>query len=218
MLLNYDTNKKYEESIAKYFDKESSTIDNRQEKKLFSKTALTHIESITSQKAQTSLDVGCGSGRILSQLLENGAQQAIGIDLSPKMIALATQNLEKKSLLQRTTLINGSFLEYPPEKIDAVSLHRVLCCHPDRKHMLEQTLAYQPRIIALTIPRQWIFIRIPLNIVIHVRKLLKKHGFLPYMHKQKSIDQQLIKAGYVVQKRVKTMIWVTTIYLKQSLK
>lgn len=208
--------KKDEDGIAKFFDRESNSMDNHQEKKNLSKTAFAHIDSITNQKAKTAVDVGCGSGRILIQLLENGVQQVTGIDLSSKMIELASKNVEKKTFVQHVKLINGSFLEITPEKIDALSLHRVLCCHPDRERMLEQAIAYHPDIIVLTIPKQWIFLRIPLNILIKLRNLLKRHEFLPYMHKQKVIDKQLAMAGYISQKQVKTFIWVTTVYQKKS--
>lgn len=54
------------------------------------------------------LDVGCGTGRWLEILLKSGARTAVGIDLSPAMLAQAG----RKSLLQMR-LVRGDCLKLP---------------------------------------------------------------------------------------------------------
>lgn len=48
------------------------------------------MNHVSKYKLKTALDVGCGSGRYASALAELGLKKIVGIDLSPKMLELAT--------------------------------------------------------------------------------------------------------------------------------
>ena len=125
------------------------------------------------------------------------------------MIELAQQRLEKRGYTEKSRIENISFLDYTFEKdLDAVSLHRVLCCHPDRQAMLNKAISGNPKLI--TIPRRWFFMRIALKLVSVLRKI--KPGFRPYLHSYKQIDQQLQKSNYQLIDTFKTFIWVTKTY------
>jgi SAM-dependent methyltransferase len=54
------------------------------------------------------LDVGCGPGRVAEAVLDAGAASYVGIDLSPRMLALARRRLQGR---ERVELIEGDFLE-----------------------------------------------------------------------------------------------------------
>jgi SAM-dependent methyltransferase len=54
------------------------------------------------------LDVGCGPGRVAEAVLDAGAASYVGIDLSPRMLALARQRLEGRVSIE---LIEGDFLD-----------------------------------------------------------------------------------------------------------
>ncbi|KHJ89285.1 methyltransferase domain protein [Oesophagostomum dentatum] len=53
------------------------------------------------------LDVGCGSGRIGRDILENGASEVVGIDNSEKMIEIAKQAFQD----ERQQFLQGSILD-----------------------------------------------------------------------------------------------------------
>lgn len=57
----------------------------------------------------TIVDVGCGSGLLSLELAERTSGKIIGIDLSPKMLALAGKNKDKKE--QKRKRKRGEFLE-----------------------------------------------------------------------------------------------------------
>ena len=78
--------------------------------------------------ASSILDIGCGYGRTLSELLENNYRNLNGIDSSAEMIKLA----RKKTQLSDDILKVGSAinLSYANNKFDAVLLFAVLNCLP----------------------------------------------------------------------------------------
>ena len=64
------------------------------------------------------LDVGCGPGRVAEAVLGAGAARYVGIDFSPRMLALARRRLEQHGAVE---LIEGDFLELDlPETFDVV--------------------------------------------------------------------------------------------------
>jgi len=54
------------------------------------------------------LDVGCGPGRVAEAVLDAGAASYVGIDLSPRMLALARERLEGRGPVD---LMEGNFLD-----------------------------------------------------------------------------------------------------------
>ena len=72
------------------------------------------------------IDVGTGTGRVLERLAPH-AEQALGLDLSREMLAVARANLEAAGL-RNCSLRQGDMysLPLPPGSVDAVTLHQVL--------------------------------------------------------------------------------------------
>ena len=70
------------------------------------------------------LDVGCGYGRTLNELYNNGYKNGIGIDFSEKMIE------KGKSLYPHLTfeIMEEGKTKYPENTFDAVILFAVLTC------------------------------------------------------------------------------------------
>ena len=201
-----------EKLIAKMFDNESEDYFKEYEKKGLPKTAEIQIDSIIDAKASTVIDVGSGPGVLMIKMLERGVQHVTGIDLSPKMIEISKNEIEKKNLGAKTELIQGSFLEILPKKVDAISLHRVLCCHPDREVMIDKSLSHEPNLITFTSLRDWKLMRIFLKLMKGVRKLIRGKFFLPFIPKFNEIDKQLKKEGYYPATTYKSKLWITKTY------
>lgn len=73
------------------------------------------------------LDVGCATGRLLEQLAHAGAAQLAGVDLAPKMVALAQQKLANyQSTIALKTADAEDNLPWPNEFFDVVTLTGVL--------------------------------------------------------------------------------------------
>ncbi len=203
-----------EKYISKTFNGQSKHFDKSDTNGL-SKTAIHHIDQISQdQSLETAIDVGSGTGGILEGLLDHNLSFVYGVDLAPNMIELAQKRLEQKGYLNKSKIENISFLDYSFEKnIDAISLHRVLCCHPDRVGMLQKAISAKPKLIVITIPRRWFFLRIGIIIASALRKI--KKGFRPYLHKYNEIDSQLKQANYQLIDVFKTGMWITRTYKLQ---
>ncbi len=200
-----------EENIALFFNNESNNMSTRQETKGLPESAIHQNDLIVGSNAHLALDIGSGPGNVLIDLIDKGVDSAIGIDLSPKMSEIAIKNIKKHDMDDRAEIIVGSFLDTDfDRKIDAISMHRVLCCHPDREGMLSKSMAINPQIITLTVPRDWKIMRVVMAVVGVVLDKLGK--FRPFIHSQKVIDNQLSKNGYTIIDRLKGKIWVTSTY------
>ncbi|OLS26543.1 MAG: tRNA (cmo5U34)-methyltransferase [Candidatus Heimdallarchaeota archaeon LC_3] len=203
-----------EKLITKAFDNESEDYFKGYEKKSIPKTAEVQIDSIIEAKSSTVIDVGSGPGVIMIKMLDQGVQHVTGIDLSPKMIEIAQKEIEKKNLVAKTELIEGSFLEIVPKKVDAIFLHRVLCCHPDREVMIDKSVSHDPNIITFTSLRDWKLLRGGLVVVKGIRKLIRGKFFLPFVPRFSEIDEQLKKEGYYPITTYKSKLWITKTYKK----
>lgn len=200
-----------EKAISHFFNAESKRMAKRHDEKDLSWTIKGQLDDIFLINAKSVIDVGSGPGTVLIELLENGVQVVIGVDLSPEMNKEAKRRLEEKGFTDKQyKLYSNSFLDIKPVQMDAVSLHRVLCCHPDRLSMIEKSIIYQPQIITLTVPRSWLLFKVFLGIFGLFTKITG--SFRPYIHSQSKIDQQLAEAGYEIKKRRKGLGWVQTTY------
>jgi len=198
-------------NISNFFDKESKSMKDRHEDEGIPESMQQQVQAIIDAKVGTALDVGSGPGSLLLELLRGGTDKVIGLDLSADMNKVAHDRVEKEEFSDRVTLYEGSFLDLTiAEQPEAVSLHRVLCCHPDREGMLRQSVSYKPSIITLSIPREWKLFRLSVAMLGVVAKI--KKSFRPYIHSQKSVDTQLLSEGYQLTSRHKGRWWITSTY------
>lgn len=66
------------------------------------------VSVVARHPAPEVLDLGCGPGRVAEAVIEAGAKRYVGIDVSPRMLALARRRLERH---QAVELIEGDFLD-----------------------------------------------------------------------------------------------------------
>ncbi|MCH8905824.1 MAG: class I SAM-dependent methyltransferase [Candidatus Heimdallarchaeota archaeon] len=207
-----------EKKIGAFFNSESESLAEKHTDKGIPSTAQDHIDIVCDSNAKSVIDVGSGPGSLLIEMLKRGVEVGIGVDLAGDMNQIATRRLKEAKIVQdRYEIIEGSFLElnkdnFPEimDQYDAVSLHLVLCCHPDREGMLNQTTKFKPKTIVLTVPRTWILMRAIVGIYGLISKI-RRH-FQPYVHSQRSIDRQLLNAGYKLTNRKKTLMLVMSSY------
>jgi magnesium-protoporphyrin O-methyltransferase len=78
------------------------------------------------------LEIGCGTGYLHQQLLRSGADSAVGIDLSARMLEEARAEARAHGLAERTEYREGDFVELAEGlgRADIVILDKVICCYP----------------------------------------------------------------------------------------
>jgi len=208
------TTKNTEGKIASFFNRESSHMEEHQKENGIPESMNEQVRALLDEEVESVLDVGSGPGSLLLELAHGGVEDLVGMDLSPEMNTIAERRLKDEGF-ENIKIIQGSFLEEDLERqLEAISMHRVLCCHPNREGMLDQSMRYQPRLITLTIPRDWKILRLLVGGFGIMARLT--HSFRPYIHTQRRVDQQLQKHGYQVIKRHKGWMWVTTTYRLQQ--
>lgn len=99
------------------FDSEAQIYENTSDGKFCSRVYPAIIETIDSAHGQSLLDVGCGTGIILSKIAKKS--RLCGIDLSAQMIERAKETLKDKAELK---IGDAGALPFPAETFDTV------CC------------------------------------------------------------------------------------------
>ena len=200
-----------EKGIGKFFDNESESFSKKHDEKGVPWSAQAQIDDIVSAGSKTAIDVGSGPGSVIKAMIEDGLDHVAGVDLSDDMNKLAIERLQNANIdATKFSITNDSFLSFEHQDVDAVSLHRVLCCHPDREGMLEKSISYNPKIISLTVPRPWIMMKLVIKIYTFFAK--RKGNFHPYGHSQRGIDKQMLENKYEINSRKKGLAWVQTTY------
>ncbi|MCE7736454.1 MAG: class I SAM-dependent methyltransferase [Candidatus Heimdallarchaeota archaeon] len=200
-----------EEAISVFFDDEAKSMASKHDEKGLPATAQAHVDDILSSGAKTVIEVGSGPGSVMIKLLEGGIDHVTGVDLSSKMNKIANERLEEANIdPSKYSITKQSFLDLEEQQVGAISLHRVLCCHPDREGMLEKSISYNPKIVTLTVPRPWLLMRFVIKIFAIFAK--RSSSFHPYGHSQEGIDNQMTENNYKVTSRKKGWIWVQTSY------
>jgi ubiquinone/menaquinone biosynthesis C-methylase UbiE len=67
-------------------------------------------------KGKTVCDIGCGSGRFVTELARRGASRVLGIDVAPEMLKLARQMVTEAGVAGRCEFVNTDVLNWKPEE------------------------------------------------------------------------------------------------------
>ncbi len=209
-----DQLKKREEAIGRFFSKEASGWGERHDDKGIPASAKLHVDAVIENNSESVIDVGAGPATVLLKMIEGGVKEGTAVDLSEEMCREAERRVRENSLEDRVRVVKGSFLEVEVPVSDAVSLHRVLCCHPDREGMIERALMADPSLVVITIPRSFAPLRLLVNLIIGIKELFSK-GFRPYIHKESEVIAQMQDKGFNLEKRTTKGPWVTLVFKKQ---
>ncbi|MHA2028468.1 MAG: class I SAM-dependent methyltransferase [Candidatus Kariarchaeaceae archaeon] len=183
----------------------------------FGWTAKLHVEKIIGSGLNSVYDIGCGAGGILLALQKSDIQILHGIDASPEAIELATKRFSQFGNLDGVKLIVGDAAKEATPSIDAVSLHRVVCCYPNVESLLTKATETMPKLLVLTFPRnRWYVKLITLleNIGLRILSIFRSssRGMGSFVHNPKEIAKLLESKGYQLQFEKKGFYWQTDVY------
>ncbi|GHV56001.1 SAM-dependent methyltransferase [Synergistales bacterium] len=107
------------------------------------------------------LEIGCGSGVHTRAFLDAGASTVTGVDLSPRMLAIASERLSANpDYAGRATLIKGDFMSLPADAarplnrtFDAATIIGVFDYIADPEAFLKKALELAPARVIATFPR-----------------------------------------------------------------
>ncbi len=163
------------------------------------------------------LDIGCGVGHLHQSLLEQGAQQALGVDLTPRMLELAGEWASERGLSDRVTYLEGDFVDLAnaQDDVDLTLLDKVICCDPDYETLLGRSLEKTRRVYAYTIPRDLLFNRLWTALESAVLWMMRS-DFRSFVHDPQIIHNIVGSAGFKAEYENTTLVWLTRVYAKTS--
>jgi len=168
---------------------------------------------------RTVLELGCGRGGLLLQLVQASAGRATGLDLSPVGIDAARSRFELAQLSERVDLSVGDAARVPLEPHDWVILDRVMCCYPDIERLLANTLPAARRLYAFTVPssRGWRGVIARLEEWLeNAWNSLRGRPCPGYVHDLDLIERRLISAGFRLRHRDHQRLWHVAIYERSA--
>lgn len=145
----------------------------------------------------TLLDVGGGVGAIHHELLDRGFVRAAHVDASAAYVAAAREEADRLGHGDRVAFWVGDFpaLAETVPQADVVTLHRVVCCDPDYRGMLQAAAGRARRVVAFSYPRPLIGVRVVIAIINFSLRLLRS-AFRVHAHPPHAMSAVLEHAGF----------------------
>jgi SAM-dependent methyltransferase len=154
------------------------------------------------------LDVGCGVGGLLIDLIGDGASSGTGIDVSQGMIEKAASLARDRGVSTQVKFQLGDYAAEGGETIraDIVVMDKVLCCYPDPGALVKRVAASGAETLAVSYPRDGFLARVSFTAMNLLGKILR-WSFYPFYHDPRALDAALAGAGFRASRRSTTPFW-----------
>lgn len=73
-------------------------------------------------KGKTICDIGCGSGRFVTELVKRGAGHATGVDVAPEMLRLARDIVAKDGTADRTDFVEADIIDWKTDQVYDITI------------------------------------------------------------------------------------------------
>jgi SAM-dependent methyltransferase len=207
-----------EKEIARFFDCCEPPGQRKANTRLSRKARRALVEAVSNRlEGKTVLEIGCGPGDLVRELVRAGASSATGIDLAEQTLEQARGKNREEGLEDRIALRTGNGAKDTLEPHDLVVLDKVICCYPDWRGMIDNTSQAARSTYAFVIPRSDGFSSLltkPFIKVGNVLLRLRKCGFRAFVHDYRKIDRHLAALGFQRTHYTPGPIWMTAVYAR----
>lgn len=199
----------------KFFSRWSKTYAKQFRKKGLAKEQKRLLEGIRKVPVtgKRLLDIGCGVGALHLTLLQEGAAEAVGVDLAEGMIENARQFARDKGLAEKTTYIVGDFVQVSDTVLEAdiTLLDKVVCCYENLDALLEKSTSRTRSVYALTYPNENLLVKLLFQAHIAFSKLIRMQ-FRPFWHDWSTMRAWVADRGFRLIYEDSTFFWRVLVY------
>jgi magnesium-protoporphyrin O-methyltransferase len=202
--------------ISQEFDEDACDFCERYKNKGLSRSSKLLLKFILDGNSQDKavLDLGCGAGGLSIELLKRGAQNAVGFDLSPRMVEAATQlalasGFESRAKFQEA---NAATTELP--RSDIVVMDKVLCCYSEWKPLLKNAIEAGRDMVGFIVPRDEGITKLPFRLALRIANYFQRRrgGVLFYLHPLGTVDKTLRESGFNLRRKQGSRFWLVFLY------
>ncbi len=212
---NCCTNPTASESTGKFFSKRSRSYARSFRKGKLEKIQRYLIDEIKKEslKGKTILDIGCGVGKLHLTLLQNGAESAVGVDMSEEMLSRARSFALKFGVESKVSYRQGDFMAIAStvSSAEIILLDKVICCYEDLNGLITASADKTKTLYALTFPANNLLTKFLFKAEIAIAKLVRA-GFRPYWHDWSIVSQLLAQRGFVLVSSTSQIMWQAALF------
>ena len=97
---------------------------------------------------ETVYDLGCGDGRILIAAVKNYKAKAVGVEISPKLVAQAQERIRKEGVTSDARVVEGDLLETDLTGADVVVIYLATSLNQELRPRMEKFLRPGARVVS----------------------------------------------------------------------
>jgi len=202
--------------IGREFDEDACDFCDRYKKTGLSRSSKLLLGFIVEEDLQgkSVADLGCGAGGFSIELLKQGAESAIGIDLSRNMISSANDLARSNGVESKAKFRIGDAATAKLPTSDIVIMDKVLCCYSDWRPLLGNAISASLRMVGFIVPRDEGMAKIPFRLGVRVVNYFqrRKGNILFYLHPLSQVDQMLRDSGFTQRKKKTSRFWLVFLY------
>jgi len=106
------------------------------------------LELANIRPGETVYDLGCGDGRILIAAVKNYKAKAVGVEISPKLAAQATDRIRKEGVATEARVIQGDLLKADFTGADVVTIYLATSLNAELRPRMEKLLKPGSRVVS----------------------------------------------------------------------
>lgn len=110
------------------------------------------LEAANLKPGETLYDLGCGDGRILIAAAGKYKVKAVGVEISPRLVARAADNIQQAGLGEQARVMQGDLLNTDISGADVVTLYLTTSMNQKLRPRLERQLHAGARVISNDYP------------------------------------------------------------------
>lgn len=110
------------------------------------------LELAKVKPGETLYDLGCGDGVILVEAVQKFNVKAVGVEISPKLVARAEQRIERAGVTQQARVVQGDLLNVDLTGADVVAIYLGTQLNAQLRPRLEKYLKPGARVVSHDYP------------------------------------------------------------------